>query len=164
MRSPMATVVSVAAGALAVWFSLAVSPARSVEKPRPDTPVVAKAVLGTGQTGESLLRPRAWAPFGKGFEYQVARFVCDNGDQAKAQRGVTQTVNLNQPRPEPIVAVCESKAEGVTGRADSDYSLYLDLIYTDNTPLWGQVAKFTPARTTGTAARCWSCPRSPSNS
>ena len=54
-----------------------------------------------------------------------------------------QTVKLNQTRPEPIVAVCESKAEGVSGAADSDYSLYLDLVYADNTPLWGQVASFS---------------------
>ena len=109
----------------------------------PATSVVAKSILVPGQAGETLLRPRVWAPFGKGFEHQESGFVCDNGNQIKAQRGVTQTVELNQTRPEPIVAVCESRAEDVTGAADGDYSLYLDLIYVDNTPLWGQTANFS---------------------
>src|SRR5208282_2426192 len=72
-------------------------------------------------------------------------FVCDNGTQQKAQRGIAQTVELNQKLPEPIVALCESKAEGVTGSADSDYALYLDLVYADNTTLWGQAASFSAA-------------------
>ena len=54
----------------------------------------------------------------------------------------TQTVVLNQTRPEPIVAAAWSKADGVGGSRDSDYSLYLDLVYLDGTPLWGQVAPF----------------------
>jgi len=31
---------------------------------------------------------------------------------------------------------------GVSGAPNSDYSLYLDLVYADGTPLWGQVATF----------------------
>jgi hypothetical protein len=50
---------------------------------------------------------------------------------------------LNQKEPDPIVAVAWSKAEGVTGTPDSDYALYLDLVYQDGTPLWGQVAPFS---------------------
>ena len=53
-----------------------------------------------------------------------------------------QTVTLNQTKPEPIVATAWSKAEGVGGGRDHDYSLYLDLVYTDGTPLWGQVDSF----------------------
>ena len=45
-------------------------------------------------------------------------------------------------KPEPIVAAAWSKAEGVTGVPDSDYALYLDLVYTDGTSLWGQTAPF----------------------
>jgi len=69
-------------------------------------------------------------------------FVCDNGSDSQVQRGVSQTVTLNQRRPEPIVAVAQSKAEGVGGGRNSDYSLYLDLVYSDGTPLWGQVDTF----------------------
>ena len=49
---------------------------------------------------------------------------------------------LNQKAPAPIVAEAWSKAEGVGGQADSDYSLYLDLVYADGTPLWGQTREF----------------------
>ena len=109
--------------------------ARSTRRGQGDPP--------TGPSRENLVRPRAWGPFGNGFEFQGTGFVCDNGSQAKARRGMAQTVELNQARPEPIVAVCESRAEAVTGTADSDYALYLDLTYADDTPLWGQVASFS---------------------
>jgi hypothetical protein len=69
-------------------------------------------------------------------------FLCDNGADAGVQRGVSQTVTLNQTKPEPIVATAWSRAEGVGGGRDHDYSLYLDLLYTDGTPLWGQVDSF----------------------
>ena len=44
--------------------------------------------------------------------------------------------------PQPILASVWSKAEGVGGQRDADYSLYLDLVYTDGEPLWGQIAAF----------------------
>ena len=104
---------------------------------------MAKTVLGPGQAKENLLRSDAWKPYEKGFERQGAWFACDNGPDAKTRRGIVQNVQLNQTRPEPIVAACSSKCENVTGTADHDYSLYLDLLYTDGTPLWGQVASFS---------------------
>lgn len=82
-------------------------------------------------------------PAGKAALREDGVFVCDNGSDAHAQRGVSQRVVLNQEKPEPIVATAWSKAEGVDGAADSDYSLYLDLTYTDGTPLWGQVDSWT---------------------
>ena len=48
-----------------------------------------------------------------------------------------------------ILASAWSKAENVSGPADSNYSLYLDLLYTDGTPLWGQIAPF------GAGTRDW---------
>jgi len=51
-------------------------------------------------------------------------------------------VVLDQKRPQPIVAVGWSKAVGVSGSPNADYSLYLDILYQDDTPLWGQVATF----------------------
>ncbi len=103
---------------------------------------VLKKVLDVGDAGENLLRDDAWRGWEKGFEKQGEIFVCDNGSDAQAQRGVSQAVTLNQTSPEPIVASAWSKAEDVGGGRDSDYSLYLDLIYTDGTPLWGQVDTF----------------------
>lgn len=109
----------------------------------------AKAVLKSRETSANLLKPDGWQPWQKGFARQRDLFVCDNGADAKAQRGAGQTVTLNQSAPEPVVAVALSKAEGVTGSPDNDYALYLDLVYTDGTNLWGQAAPF------GTGTHDW---------
>ncbi len=101
-----------------------------------------KTVLDTQRTGANLLKPDDWQPYEKGFQRSGQWFVCNNGSDAKVQRGLQQSVELNQTTPAPIVATAWSKAEGVTGTSDSDYALYLDLIYADGTPLWGQAARF----------------------
>jgi len=101
-----------------------------------------KKVLAAGNTGENLLDPDAWRPWQKGFEKSDSVFICDNASDDEAQRGASQTVALNQTEPEPIVATAWSKADAVGGSRDSDYSLYLDLVYSDGSPLWGQVAPF----------------------
>ena len=95
------------------------------------------------QSGENLVKPDAWGPYQKGFQREGDAWMCTNGDDLKAQRGVTQTVTLNQTKPSPIVATAWSRAEGVTGSSDGDYSIYLDITYTDGTNLWGQIAPFT---------------------
>lgn len=105
---------------------------------------ILKEVLDAGDGGENLLRDDAWRPYGKGFKDDEGVFTCDNGADAKAQRGLSQTVTLNQARPEPIVASVWSQAKDVTGGRDSDYSLYLDLVYQDGSSLWGQVDAFNP--------------------
>jgi hypothetical protein len=112
--------------------------------------VVVKRVLdlrhavskGTSNGGENLLKPEAWKPWQKGFERQADIFICDNDADAQAQRGISQTVVLNQSKPEPIVAIAWSKAEGVAGNRNSDYALYLDLVYSDGSPLWGQTDSY----------------------
>jgi hypothetical protein len=103
---------------------------------------VVKAALDVAGTGENLLRPDAWGRWQEGFRRDGNAFVCDNGDDRNVQRGASQSVVLNQTRPEPIVAVAWSKAEDVSGSPDSSYALYLDLVYADGTPLWGQTAPF----------------------
>lgn len=104
--------------------------------------LVAKAVLDAGGSGGNLLKTDAWRPWQKGFQRQQGQFVCDNGPDDSAQRGASQSVVLDQTRPEPIVAIAWSKAEAVTGGTDNDYALYLDLVYADGTQLWGQTAPF----------------------
>ncbi len=101
-----------------------------------------KKVVTAGDAGENLLDRRNWRPWQKGFERDNGVFICDNASDAQVQRGLSQTVTLNQTRPEPIVATAWSKADGVGGSRGSDYALYLDLVYLDGTPLWGQVASF----------------------
>ena len=103
---------------------------------------VVKRVLDLRDAEENLLKPDAWRPWQKGFERQDNIFICDNGDDAQAQRGISQTVVLNQTKPEPIIAAAWSKAEEVTGSRNSDYSLYLDLVYSDGSSLWGQTDSY----------------------
>ncbi len=104
--------------------------------------MVLKKVLDAHDAGENLLKMDGWRPYGQGFSQQDSVLTCDNGSNAKIQRGVSQTIVLNQARPEPIVAAAWSKAQNVGGSRDSDYSLYLDLVYQDGSPLWGQVDAF----------------------
>lgn len=104
---------------------------------------VLKKLLNASDAGENLLRSDGWRAWQKGYAREGDVFVCDNGVDSAAQRGASQTVTLNQKRAEPIVASAWSKAEGVGGGRNSDYSLYLDLTYTDGTPLWGQVDTFS---------------------
>src|SRR4030042_5061116 len=66
--------------------------------------VAVKKVLDVGDAGENLLRPDAWRPWEKGFERLVEVFVCDNGGDAQAQRGVSPTGSLKQTHPEPRAA------------------------------------------------------------
>lgn len=101
-----------------------------------------KAVLETQSSGPNLLKADAWQGFDQGFVLDSGAFVCDNADKADARRGASQTVQLNQKAPSPIIAGVWSKAEAVSGGANPDYALYLDLVYMDGTPLWGQSAAF----------------------
>lgn len=108
----------------------------------PDGTVV-KRVSATGY--ESVLKPlspeRA-RPYGAGFVRDGEAYVCDNGADAKAQRGALWSVELNQTVAAPLVASAWAKPEGQEGPTGADFSLYLDLQYMDGTPLWGQVASF----------------------
>ncbi|MHC4437314.1 MAG: hypothetical protein ACYS3S_08140 [Planctomycetota bacterium] len=101
-----------------------------------------KKILAAGDAGENLLDTSAWRPWQKGFERKDDVIICDNATDTQVQRGVSQTIALNQTKPEPIVATAWSKADAVGGGRDSNYSLYLDLVYSDGSPLWGQVAPF----------------------
>ncbi len=107
-----------------------------------DAPVVAKRVASASAWGDNILKDDAWRPWGEGFTRDERVFVCDNGDAAGVQRGASQHLVLDQKTPAPIMAAVWSRAEDVGGGPDSDYSLYLDLVYTDGTPLWGQTASF----------------------
>lgn len=130
------------ASTLTLLLVAGMTPNGPVEAAPPDGAVL-KRVLGPSEaTGPNLLKAEAWRPFEKGFTREGDAFVCDNATDATARRGAAQTVVLNQTRPEPIVAAATSRAEGVTGSADNDYALYIDLVYADGTSLWGQAAPF----------------------
>jgi hypothetical protein len=101
-----------------------------------------KAILKTQSAGPNLLRADAWRGFDQGFVLESGIFVCDNAGNPEARRGASQTLQLNQKVPSPIIASAWSKAEAVSGGANADYALYLDLVYMDGTPLWGQTSAF----------------------
>ncbi len=108
----------------------------------PDGAVV-KRVTAAGY--EAALLPLAAErarPYGAGFVREGEAFVCDNGADVKAQRGVMWTVELNQTVAAPVVASAWACPEGQEGPAGADFSLYLDLQHMDGTPLWGQVSSF----------------------
>ena len=56
--------------------------------------------------------------------------------------GASQTLVLRRTNTSPLMVRGWSKAENVGGAADTDYSLYVDITYTDGTPLYGQTAQF----------------------
>jgi hypothetical protein len=58
-----------------------------------------------------------------------------------------QSVVLNQQVPGPILVQASSKAENVEGQPSKDYSLYVDLYYTDGTKLYGQTFDFKTGTT-----------------
>lgn len=103
---------------------------------------VVKTSLTTTATGENLLRADTWHGWHAGFVRDGETFICDNGADANVQRGVSQSVVLNQKTAAPIIAEAWSKGENVSGSRDSNYALYLDLVYADGDQLWGQTALF----------------------
>ncbi len=127
-------------------------------------PVMKSLVMFEGKGSNLLLngslteiegqRFRNWAPYYDG--YTLARgagrdssdaLMCES-DGTTGRMGALQTVVLNQKQAYPIGVSCWSKSEGVDGIPGGDYSIYLDLQYTDGTPIWGQLRAF-PTDTNG---------------
>lgn len=99
---------------------------------------------------ESLLSPvppNGSYPYSQGFQKNSDVYVCDAQNKSDAQMGVLYTYKLDQLAPTPLIATGWSKAENVGGNKDSNYSLYLDILYMDDTADWGQVYEF-PVKTT----------------
>ena len=92
--------------------------------------------------GENLLQDSRWGPWEDGFAREGDVFVCDNGKDGTLRKGVGQTIVLNQEKPLPLKASAWSKAEDVFGAPNADYSLYIDLTYTDGTHQWGLCKSF----------------------
>lgn len=60
-------------------------------------------------------------------------------NESRAQRcQISQTVTLNQQRPCPILVRAASRGEGLSGPPSRGWSLYVDIYYTDGTPLYGR--------------------------
>lgn len=93
-------------------------------------------------------RADGWEPYDKG--YALDRAVRHSGTAAvhcvnangTDRRGASVDLKLNQSAPTPLVITGWSRARNVDGSPNGDYALYVDLEYTDGTPLWGQIAPF----------------------
>ncbi len=90
-----------------------------------------------------------WNPASQGYRLAVGEgragsraVLCEKTNQT-GWYGVSQTLSLNRTSTAPLVVRGWSKAENVSGSSDSDYSLYVDIIYQDNTSLWGRTGNFT---------------------
>ncbi|HQE89716.1 MAG TPA: hypothetical protein PLI04_06055 [Verrucomicrobiota bacterium] len=67
--------------------------------------------------------------------------MCERRDGG-GEYGFSQTLTLNRTNVAPFIIRGWSKAEQVSGSPDGGYALYVDILYTDGTPLWGQTASF----------------------
>jgi hypothetical protein len=89
-----------------------------------------------------------WTPYESG--YLPDRLNFHNGEQAircdsanlNSKRGAMTTVTLNQKQATPVLVSGWSKADAVSGTANADYSIYVDVMYTDGSHLYGQSAAF----------------------
>ncbi|MGL4594480.1 MAG: hypothetical protein ACRCUY_07090 [Thermoguttaceae bacterium] len=99
---------------------------------------------------EKVLTPDGTHPFGDGFttveEDGTTIYICDNGDSA-GTRGVRQVFQLNQTAAIPIIVSGWSRAENVSGSPDTNYALYCDIAFNDDTFEWGRAIAF-PVGTT----------------
>ncbi|HXP59466.1 MAG TPA: hypothetical protein VN829_03190 [Dongiaceae bacterium] len=122
-----------------------------VFEPLTDNAAVGPNVVGNpGMETMGTSQPLAvWNGYGSGYTASGSTFhtgghslQCTSGTAGQVHGGY-QTIVLNQTTPKALKLTGWSKAQAVTGAADSDYSVYLDIIYTDGTPLWGQTIWFS---------------------
>jgi len=107
---------------------------------------------------DGLLQTGAWADWEGGFVFdetvahggQASARVAipplappSQGGDGRLEAGLSQAVEVNQTEPRPLVIRGWSRAQDVSDGQDWQYSLYVDLRYTDGTPLYMQVAPFT---------------------
>lgn len=107
------------------------------------TPAQRKVIRAGDASFKNLLKSDSWEAWAKGFAWEGEMMICDNGKDAKLQRGAAQTVVLDQKAPAPIMAAAWSRSKNVEGGVNPDYSLYLDILYMDGENLYGQSAPFT---------------------
>lgn len=116
-------------------------------------------VVGTSASGTPLLknggfetvsqgRPQSWNAWQRGFLLSPRQgrggssaILCERSENGP-EFGASQSVSLNRTNVVPLVIRGYSRAERVSGSPDSGYSLYVDLVYSDGTELWGRNVPF----------------------
>ncbi len=113
-------------------------------------------VIRAEQAATSLLQNGGFEDRDTGWKMRSAEASLDAGGgrnggaalvcqvtQENIDSGAGQSLRLNQSIALPIIISGWSRAEGVDGRANSEYSIYVDLAFQDGTSLWGQTAEFS---------------------
>ncbi|HOW64586.1 MAG TPA: hypothetical protein P5186_09665 [Candidatus Paceibacterota bacterium] len=97
----------------------------------------------------TLVQASSWGAAPKGYRAISAEgrsgtraLVCESTHLTE-WHGASQSLTLNRTNILPIVVRGWSRAENVSGSADSGYSIYVDIVYRDGTPLWGQTGNFS---------------------
>lgn len=93
-------------------------------------------VEGPG-SGRDLLTDSGWKSFDSGFKQDSSGVFCENST-ADGSTGAFQNIVLNQKSPRTFRAIASSRAENVGPAGVGDYSIYLDIQYTDESWVWGQ--------------------------
>jgi len=84
-----------------------------------------------------------WSHYEAGYRLDSAVFA--SGQQAlrvslaqPGKAGAVQSIAIDQAAPAPLVLRARVKSSALTGVHDNNCAVYVDLIHTDGTPLWGQ--------------------------
>ena len=93
-------------------------------------------------------RAEHWSDFGSGYEIDetggrdASRALKLVSRAESESHGAAQTIRLDQTEVRPLYFSAWSRAQGVSGEANSGYSVYIDIRYTDGTPLYGRTLNF----------------------
>ena len=110
-------------------------------------PMSGNLLLNPGFENGSAITATNWTAYVSGYDIDATggriggralRLI----NAASESHGAYQIVTLNQTQTHPIYLSGWSKASGLTGDVDSNYSVYLDIRYMDDTPLYGQTINF----------------------
>ncbi|HOW70877.1 MAG TPA: hypothetical protein PKY77_09775 [Phycisphaerae bacterium] len=137
---------------LVVWLSCSsviATAATPVAKKVPAASAGIELLANGGFEGLDGRKPEAWSWYEQGGEVDrdahhggQMSVRCDNS-AGKLGMGFSQSLNLDRREPRLLIASGWSRAENVVGTPNADYSIYVDIIYQDGTPLWGRVASFS---------------------
>ena len=124
------------------------------------TPAASSAAPGSATTVNELTNPdfeevasqekaklSGWKPQGQGYSldtqaaHRGQKSISCESNRMDQTRGVGQVIRYEKPDRRPIVVGGWSKAQDVSGAGD--YCIYMDIVYEDGTPWWGQTSRWT---------------------
>ena len=130
-------------------FTATATPAmRVVRTSSSGTPLLVNGGFDAVQPG----KPTSWFAWQQGFRlapgegHTGSQSIACERLEGEGEFGASQALTLNRTNIAPFIIRGWSKAENVSGSPDNGYSLYVDIVYADGTPLWGQTVSFTCGR------------------